>query len=187
MYAVPRSSGGPPNWKCEVCGWELGTSSRRSIAHKDGVPEARPDSKQARIMDKIGAAAEAASHQTGGNTKMMRWFVLLGFIAVLPTMAQGNVSAGKLIDNCKHAEAGFEQGICYGYISGWADQFTSVATPLKGKLVHPLFKEAVTTGQLMRVFVKYVKDHPEKENHDANSVLTDACTEAQLFDLVTVE
>jgi len=77
---------------------------------------------------------------------MMRWLVLLGFIAILPTGARANISAGKLNDNCKHAEVGFEQGVCYGYISGWADQFTSVATPMKGKLVHTQFKEAVTTG-----------------------------------------
>lgn len=26
--AIRPFSGGPPTWKCEVCGWELGTSSR---------------------------------------------------------------------------------------------------------------------------------------------------------------
>ena len=35
--------------------------------------------------------------------------------------------------------------------------------------------------------MKYVKDHPEKENLDANTVLADACTQAQLFDLIKVE
>jgi hypothetical protein len=25
--AIRPFSGGPPNWKCEVCGWELGTPS----------------------------------------------------------------------------------------------------------------------------------------------------------------
>jgi hypothetical protein len=115
----------------------------------------------------------------------MRSLFLLGIIAVLPSVAQANISAGKLNDSCKHAEAGFEQGVCYGYISGWADQFTSVATPLKGKLIHTQLKEAVTTGQLVRVFVKFVKDHPEKEHLDANTVLIDACNEAQLFELAT--
>jgi rubredoxin len=27
--AIRPFSGGPPNWKCEVCGWELGTPSRK--------------------------------------------------------------------------------------------------------------------------------------------------------------
>jgi hypothetical protein len=116
---------------------------------------------------------------------MARWFVLLGFIAALPNVAKANLSAGQVKEYCKHSEMGFERGTCYGYISGWADQFTSVATPLKGKLVHTQFKEAVTTGQLVRVFVKFVKDHPEKEHLDANTVLTDACNEAQLFELAT--
>lgn len=35
--AIRPFSGGPPNWKCEVCGWELGTSSRKPIKQAKAV------------------------------------------------------------------------------------------------------------------------------------------------------
>lgn len=48
--AIRPFSGGPPNWKCEVCGWELGTSSR---GRSGGAPVAGMDSKKSSNMDLI--------------------------------------------------------------------------------------------------------------------------------------
>jgi len=62
--AIRPFAGGPPNWKCEVCGWELGTSGRKSTGRR-GDPEARPDSKQSSIREKIGAAAEVLAAAVG--------------------------------------------------------------------------------------------------------------------------
>jgi hypothetical protein len=115
---------------------------------------------------------------------MMRWFILLGFIAVLPTVTHANVTAGQLNDYCKDTEGRVNQGMCLGYISGWADQYSSFPLHEPGKVVRPEFKDGVTTGQLMRVFLKYIKEHPEEENHDANWVLIDACAAAKLVDIV---
>jgi Rap1a immunity proteins len=112
-----------------------------------------------------------------------RWLLVVAVVVLSPIKASASVTAGDLSQKC--SGNGTEEALCVGYISGWADQFTAVPLLPENKLVHPQFKPNVTVRQMMHVFVKFIKDHPDQEHINASFVLIRACEEAQLLDFVS--
>jgi hypothetical protein len=69
-------SGGPPNWKCEVCGWELGTSNRTPVPNKGSQAQSKKRKKAIRIVGDIFDAL-------GALFKGLVVLMLIGGVAVV--------------------------------------------------------------------------------------------------------
>ena len=77
-------------------------------------------------------------------------------------------------------------GWCYGFINGW--QAVGGAPYVEnGKLYKLRISRDISYGQAARVFVKYVKDHPELENKKTYVVFTWAMIDAGLVRLADWE
>jgi hypothetical protein len=65
---------------------------------------------------------------------------------------------------------------CLGYLSGWENAYVGSAYPMGSEGNRMVFRlqDGVTLGQIQRVFIKYVADHPEVENQPASHVLPSA-------------
>jgi hypothetical protein len=72
------------------------------------------------------------------------------------------------------AEDGLE---CLNYVAGYLDGFGSAQTTIKGMPVL-CFPERSNTGEVVRVFVKWMRDHPEKLNEPTSVCLSSATTQA---------
>ncbi len=108
-------------------------------------------------------------------------FTLL-IVSLLPYAAhsQQRMTGMKLLDECQLAIKESNQvppadwvdvGHCIGYLQGYwsAWQIWSLANKESGgKLRSPAcIPDGVTTGEIVRVVVKYLKDHPNKLHEDA--------------------
>lgn len=101
-------------------------------------------------------------------------------------------SAGQLAGLCEHSaatigelkSADVNDGLCGGKIDGWRNVIDElpVLTPDRHFQMH--IDASATNGQLTRVFVAYVKAHPEVENKDALLVFTWALKNAGLLAVV---
>jgi hypothetical protein len=117
-------------------------------------------------------------------TRILPIFVALClFVIVVPSKA-APMTAGRLSRGCSNGEGGFESGLCVGFIMAWSEQLSITPIPANnGKTIHFYFEDNVNVGQVMRVFQKYVKEHPEEENKPALNVLLDACVEAKIINV----
>jgi hypothetical protein len=114
---------------------------------------------------------------------MTRTLLILGALSLLLVAPSktGATTAGELSAKCSNETAPAYE-ICVGFIMGWSEELGYIDEPINnGKLVHFYFEDGVTIGQIMRVFLKYVKDHPEKENQPAIVILFNACSEAKIL------
>lgn len=107
---------------------------------------------------------------------------------VFPVMAKPQTArttsdpAGQLAGLCEHSAASIgdlksanvNDGLCEGTIDGWRNVIDElpVLTPDRRSQIH--IDASATNGQLIRVFVAYVKAHPEVENKNALLVFTRA-------------
>jgi Rap1a immunity proteins len=62
-----------------------------------------------------------------------------------------------------------QEGECFGYVHG-VDDGIGIAYDIIGQPKSYCFPDGVTHGQMMRVLIKFIKDHPEKA-HSQTRVL----------------
>jgi hypothetical protein len=63
-----------------------------------------------------------------------------------------------------------------GWLQSWPPGARAQET---GKLVMVSLEEGVTVGQIRRVFLAYIKQHPELDNKRAHDVITEAMGETK--------
>lgn len=86
-------------------------------------------------------------------------------------------TAGRLRDYCEDnpSVSSFYQGACDGFMLGWLQSWPRGARVQEtGRLVTVDVEEGVTVGQVQRVFLAYIKQHPELESKRAHDVITEA-------------
>jgi hypothetical protein len=117
--------------------------------------------------------------------------VILGLTFCIPAAAQttSGSSAGALVATCETSastigdlkKVGVNEGLCIGMFSGWRDVIDAlpVFTSDRHSQIHIV--QSATNGQLMRVYVAYVKAHPEVENKDEFVVFVWALKDAGLL------
>jgi hypothetical protein len=115
---------------------------------------------------------------------MLKTLIVLGGLSLLlcATPLKATTTAGELAQECSHRTGDPESLYCIGFLKGWGDQLASTPTTINGKAAYVGFKDQVSIGQVQRVFVKYVKNHPEIENHSAITVLLEACFDAKIME-----
>lgn len=91
------------------------------------------------------------------------------------------LTGGDLEELCSEAPNTIEGSTCLGYIAGWLDGIDGMQLILDGKIQTVVFEDGITTTQLARVYLKYIKANPDKENKPANLVLGGALIEAHLM------
>ena|SRR5437870_246669 len=120
----------------------------------------------------------------------MKWFVMFGFALCTFTLslhAQSKPpvhSANELVTECTIAVAlntatsandgprWFQGGFCFGFITGFADANSLLASSL---FCPP---PGVTVGQMAKVFLKYMDEHPEDLHRYASPMLATALRKA---------
>jgi hypothetical protein len=113
--------------------------------------------------------------------KTMRYVFLALVLSFFAAHADAQaMKAGRINELCAHTETpSMETEMCIFYIRGWGD-----ALILFSKETRVKFADDINPGQMARVFVKYVKEHPEKENDTARLVLMLALLDAKLLSVV---
>jgi len=71
-------------------------------------------------------------------------------------------------------------GHCFGYITGWMDTAPEGLQCYDGRLYSLKFIGTLKISQVMRVFLQYVENHPEREQQGAAAVLTRALAEKNM-------
>ena len=74
-------------------------------------------------------------------------------------------------------ESWFDKGYCSGYIIGVSDTADTLAV-WKGFAESICTPQGVTSGQLQKVVVKHLNEHPEKLHLRASSLVLNVLTEA---------
>lgn len=92
---------------------------------------------------------------------------------------EGITSAGELARTCAD-ERSAEFRACVGYVSGWSEILALTPIHANGAIIHFTFAADVTRSQVIHVFVKYIRNHPEQENIPAATVLLSSTSEANL-------
>ena len=119
--------------------------------------------------------------------------VLLIAIAVLAlsSIAKANLTSGELRANCEEAEKihgdqsgnGTLGGICLGFIQGFVETLNlgmKNYIVADGRVFAVTMQDGVTTGQMVRVYLKWITNHPEEENKPAIQSLELALLESKL-------
>lgn len=118
--------------------------------------------------------------------------ILLASLLICGTPASATFTAGELQAACptsfeKSHTMTVQNAVCIGYVSGWLDGINgSMVRTEKEEIVGFRLAQSVTTKQVIRVFLKYVADHPETENKEAEEILILALVEARLVRFVPV-
>jgi len=115
---------------------------------------------------------------------------LVAVLLLLSSYLFGSSSftAGELWKDCKAdstkmtstLDDHYSSGLCVGYMLGWMDATTDSVIVTENGPATVFFEDAVTVGQIKRVFVQYMDQHPEAENKTASLTLTKALQEAHL-------
>jgi hypothetical protein len=116
------------------------------------------------------------------------------FLFSISSAASAQANAGKVASLCEHSASAIgglktvEMGdmYCTGLFSGWRDVIDRlpVLTPNRNSRIQ--IEQTATNGQLIRVFVAYIKAHPEAENKDAFIVFSLATREAGLMKIAEI-
>lgn len=115
--------------------------------------------------------------------------VLLALLAVAsPAIAQYHehafTKAGDLNAYCASTDAG-DIKFCTGYIVAWMDTAQTPHLASDGLMHQGNFADGVTPEQIIRVFTKYIAEHPEKENESAFMSLPVSLIQVKLFFVTT--
>jgi len=115
--------------------------------------------------------------------------VLLALLAVAsPAIAQYHehafTKAGDLNAYCASSDPG-DIKFCTGYIVAWMDEAQTPHLASDGLMHQGYFADGVTPEQIMRVFTKYIVEHPERENESAFVFLSFSLQQAKLFFVTT--
>ena len=81
-----------------------------------------------------------------------------------------------ILESCER-ESWFDKGYCSGYIIGVFDAAVTLAR-WEGFAEYICPPEGVTSGQLQKVVVKHLNEHPEKLHFAADSLVLNVLTEA---------
>ena len=117
---------------------------------------------------------------------------VLGLLAVMflfSIPAKATPTAGQLQTICQATtktgtlttEDTLSVGMCVGYIGGWIDGVNGVFVKVEGKFVMVVFAKDVTVPQVIRVFSKFITEHPEFENKGADEVLPSVLLASKLM------
>jgi len=102
---------------------------------------------------------------------------LIAGLALLITTGVTQASfyrANELLEWCETPKS---SDACLGYISGATDVLTSDSEgPLSAEFI--CMPASVTTGQILKVYVKYANDNPEKLHYSASILLANALVTA---------
>ena len=99
--------------------------------------------------------------------------IVCAMLFVVPAVHAGSKSGNELSEDCKTSDgnsATFQDGVCLGYVLGAKDSFEFAA---KVHHVTPDFciPDGVTNGQVVKVVVKYLNNHPEDLHYSAESLV----------------
>ena len=124
------------------------------------------------------------------KTKLM--FVLFMLILFSGSAKAAPTTAASIKNFCSAFVANQEDGSistarCVWYISGWAEGTVGTLVETKGKIFMVQFAENITPGQIIRVFFKFVNEHPELENENGLVVVGMALINAKLMVFVPVD
>jgi hypothetical protein len=108
--------------------------------------------------------------------------VVLMFAVAGPVRAGSFVNGNELLGRCT-SESGFDSGLCRGYLQGIVDASVALATwEFKqddgGRRPGTCLPNDVTVGQVVDVWLKYAKEHPEKRHLAAASLTLNAFEDA---------
>lgn len=93
-------------------------------------------------------------------------------------------SGEEILSKCQESAEAFDNGFCAGFMDATLDTLNMwEASDISKKRshdndVHFCVPDKVTNGQLLRVFVKYLEDHPEELHKPANLLLVEAFRKA---------
>jgi hypothetical protein len=106
--------------------------------------------------------------------------LLLPLMLLVRVNAQSAPTAYKMADSCR-SKNWTEQGLCVCWIMGIRTVIDElpVLVPDRSAQIH--IEQKATNGELSRVFVKYVDEHPEDEHRDAFLVFCWALRDAKLM------
>lgn len=113
--------------------------------------------------------------------------LVIALILVSSAHGSSSFTAGELAKDCKRdisltstLDDDYSQGLCTGYVLGWMDTTTDSDIVTEGGPARVVFEDGVNVGQLKRVFIKYMDQHPEFENQPASVALTKSAQDAHL-------
>lgn len=135
---------------------------------------------------------------------MKRFLFAVGMIVALASTASAAPrmdSAGKLRKKCDSfvnkpeiktgdllgADVVVDTAECVFFVDGWAAAVDGSIFRDEGNFLRARFVDGVETGQIIRVFVKYINSHPEYETKEAAYTLSLALIEAKLFIFTPVD
>ncbi len=101
--------------------------------------------------------------------------VLAVHVATFPAHASVFYDGSSLLEHCNSRTA-VGGGICFGFIIGAADSFNCKQPILDGFRWHS--PKGAKAGQIEKVVVKYLNEHPEKLHLSASSLVAAALSEA---------
>ena len=132
--------------------------------------------------------------------KSLMIVMILG-LSVVPVKAQVNstgsmITSGDMETDCKLAvsadpaeRASYLGGVCDGYTAGFLSSvwFGFDTVVVEGKAYTWKVEDHVTVGQVEKVFVKYMSEHPELDNKQVSVGFTDALIDAKLISVAEVK
>src|SRR6266446_817409 len=102
----------------------------------------------------------------------MKCFLIALLLLPSSALAHSSFTAGELLKDCQ-ADATtltstlddhYSRGLCDGYILGWMDASADSVIVTDHGPATVVFDDSVTVGELKRVFIKYMRQHPEFEH-----------------------
>jgi len=120
--------------------------------------------------------------------------VFVFLMLVSASASYGQLKAKALADMCtkdvataQSSSDAFDALTCSAYVSGWMHGIGGMMIQKNERYFIIDFAEGVTAKQLIRVFVKHIKEHPEEEIKAADVGLADAAGAARLFTFAPVQ
>lgn len=125
---------------------------------------------------------------------MTKLSLLLITLVAIPAWA--STPAGLLRDKCQtavhemdsespdfsSAQAEIDTNYCVGFVAGWGESSDeSFFVGEDHKLWQMRFDDGVTVEQVVKIFVKFVNEHPELENQTADRVLLKSLIRADVM------
>ena len=125
----------------------------------------------------------------------MKWYLIVLLLSSSSAVADSSFTAGELMKDCKAdttkltstLDDHYSRGVCAGYILGWMDASTDSVILTKDGPATVAFEDGVDVGQIKRVFMKYIDEHPEVEHEPASRTLPKIMQEAHLAHAVAVK
>jgi hypothetical protein len=120
--------------------------------------------------------------------RLLALLLMLSSLAVCGESGWSNLTGNDLLPTCMAAvdfldnkdlsrDRGSDALQCLHYAGGFLDGYEMASTVEKGKPAL-CFPKNTNTGQVVRVFVKWMKDHPEKLNEPAGDCVSAALVDA---------